>query len=85
MPTAADTKLWNASWVICERYDIVVSPAYDCQLVLVVNEAAVSNAWRSATPRPMCRGLSGSTCLQPQDDVGQRASTPALKSSMPAA
>ncbi len=26
IPTAADTKLWNASWVICEKYDIVDSP-----------------------------------------------------------
>ena len=44
MPAAAEAKLWNASWVICEKYDIVVSPPYDCQFVLVVNEAAVSNA-----------------------------------------
>src|SRR4029077_3702765 len=48
-PTAADMKLWNASWVIWEKYDMVVSPEYDCQLVLVVNEAAVSNACRSGT------------------------------------
>src|SRR5262245_5864592 len=41
IPTAADTKLWNASWVICEKYDIVDSPLYDCQLVLVVNDADV--------------------------------------------
>ncbi len=26
MPAAAEVKLWNASWVICEKYDIVVSP-----------------------------------------------------------
>ena len=51
MPTAADMKLWNASCVICEKYDIVDSPAYDCQFVFVVNDAAVSNAWRSGTAR----------------------------------
>ena len=44
MPTAAETKLWKASCVICEKYDIVDSPPYDCQFVLVVNDAAVSNA-----------------------------------------
>ena len=27
MPTAAEMKLWNASWLICEKYDIVDSPA----------------------------------------------------------
>ena len=43
-PAAAETKLWKASCVIWEKYDIVDSPPYDCQLVLVVNEAAVSNA-----------------------------------------
>ena len=26
MPTAAEAKLWNASWLIWEKYDIVVSP-----------------------------------------------------------
>jgi hypothetical protein len=45
IPTAADAKLWNASWAICEKYDIVVSPEYDCQLVFVANDADVSNAW----------------------------------------
>ena len=58
-PTAADTKLWNASCVICEKYDIVDSPAYDCQFVFVVNEADVSNACRSRT-LARCSGLSGS-------------------------
>ena len=61
MPTAADAKLWNASWVICEKYDIMLSPLYDCQLVLVVNEAEVSKAWRSGTAAKCC-GLSGSRC-----------------------
>ncbi len=61
MPTAAEAKLWNANCVICEKYDIVVSPEYDCQLVLVVNDAAVSNACRSGTAARCC-GLSGSRC-----------------------
>ena len=61
MPTAAETKLWNASCVICEKYDIVDSPEYDCQLVFVVNDAAVSNAWRSGTAGSAC-GFSGSRC-----------------------
>jgi hypothetical protein len=61
MPAAAEMKLWNPSCVICEKYDIVDSPEYDCQFVLVVNEAAVSNACRSTTgPRPA--GLSGRRC-----------------------
>src|SRR6476659_3039187 len=58
MPAAADAKLWNASWLIWEKYDRVDSPAYDCQFVLVVNEAAVSNAWRSTTAGNCC-GLNG--------------------------
>jgi hypothetical protein len=53
--------LWKASWLIWERYDIVVSPEYDCQLVLVVNEAAVSNAWRSVTAGSPA-GLNGNRC-----------------------
>ena len=61
MPTAAEAKLWNASWFIWEKYDIVDSPAYDCQLVFDVKEAAVSNAWRSGTAAKPC-GLSGSRC-----------------------
>jgi hypothetical protein len=51
--------LWKASCVICDRYDIVDSPEYDCQFVFVLNDAAVSNAWRSETGG-MCAGLSGS-------------------------
>ena len=74
-PTAAETKLWNASWVIWEKYDIVDSPAYDCQFVLVVNEAAVSNAWRSTTARKLC-GLSGSSVLQPERRVGEQHGRP---------
>ena len=60
-PTAAEAKLCSASWVIWEKYDMVDSPAYDCQFVLVVKEAAVSNACRSTTPG-RCWGLSGSRC-----------------------
>jgi hypothetical protein len=26
IPAAADAKLWNVSCVICEKYDIIVSP-----------------------------------------------------------
>jgi hypothetical protein len=61
IPTAAETKLWNASWVIWERCDMVVSPEYDCQLVLVVKDAAVSNACRSTTPGNLW-GLRGKRC-----------------------
>jgi len=39
MPTAADAKLWKASCVICEKYDITDSSTYDCQFVFVVNDA----------------------------------------------
>ena len=84
MPTAADAKLWNANCVICERYDIVVSPAYDCQLVFVVNDAAVSNAWRS-THVARCCGLSGRSVLQAQHDVGDEHTPTALKISSAAA
>ena len=56
-------KLWNASWLIWEKYDIVDSPTYDCQLVLVVNEAEVSNACRSATAG-RCWGLNGRRCCR---------------------
>ena len=60
-PAAAEMKLWNASWLIWEKYDIVDSPEYDCQSVLVVNDAAVSKAWRSTTAGK-CWGLNGRTC-----------------------
>ena len=60
MPTAADAKLWKASCVICEKYDITCSPTYDCQFVFVVNDADVSNDCRSVTAAKCC-GLSGST------------------------
>ena len=71
MPVAAEMKLWNASWVICEKYDIVDSPAYDCQFVLVVNEAAVSNACRSGTAAKSLR-VERQQVLQPQHQVGQQ-------------
>src|SRR5260221_14347359 len=44
MPTAADQKLWLASATICEKYDIVFSPAELCQLVLVVKLTEVLKA-----------------------------------------
>ena len=71
MPTAADTKLWNASCVICEKYDIVVSPPYDCQFVFVVNDAAVSNACRSVTAAKSLR-VERQHVLQPQHEVGEQ-------------
>ena len=75
--------MWNASWVICEKYDIVDSPTYDCQLVFVVNDAAVSNAWRSVTAAQALR-IEGEQVLEPQHRVGQQHAH-ALNSSMPAA
>ena len=75
MPTAADAKLWNASCVICEKYDIVVSPLYDCQLVFVVNDAAVSNACRSGTARDALR-VQRQEVLQPQHGVREQHRTP---------
>src|SRR6478736_2270625 len=82
MPTAADAKLWNASWVICEKYDIVVSPLYDCQFVFVVNDAAVSNDWRAVTAGK-CAGLSGSmACRRRTRYVNSIVA--ALNSSIPA-
>src|SRR6476659_908721 len=82
-PTAADAKLWNASWVICEKYDIVASPLYDCQFVFVVNDAEVSNDWRSVTAG-MCAGLRGSTaCSRRARYVSSIVA--ALNSSMPPA
>ena len=59
MPTAADVKLWTASPSICERLLIVTSPAYDCQLVLVVKLTAVSHE-RWCTGPAKLFGLSGS-------------------------
>ena len=40
---------------------MVVSPPYDCQLVLVVKLAAVLNASAGSTG-PSFSGLSGNTC-----------------------
>src|SRR6476646_2164468 len=82
MPTAADAKLWNASWVICEKYDIVDSPLYDCQFVFVVNDAAASNDWRSVTAG-MCAGLSGNTACNRRTRYVNSMET-ALNSSIPA-
>ncbi|CAB4909165.1 unannotated protein [freshwater metagenome] len=58
-PTAAETKFCTASPSGCVRFDSVVSGTYDCQLVLVTNDAAVLNAIAGLTPdRPP---FSGST------------------------
>ena len=60
MPTAAETKFCTARPDIWVRMLIASSPEYDCQLVFVVNETAVFQAW-SACTGPMPR-LSGSHC-----------------------
>ena len=80
MPTAAEMKLWNASWLIWEKYDIIDSPEYDCQFVFVVNEAAVSNACRSGTAGSAC-GFSGRTCWS-RNATYVRTMDAALKSSI---
>ena len=57
IPTAAEMKFWNDMPSICVRWDIVVSPPYDCQFVLVTNEVAVFHACVSSTgPRPCAMG-----------------------------
>ena len=83
IPPAADVKLWKASCVICEKYDIIVSPLYDCQFVFVVNDAAVSNAWRSGTAS-RCAGLRGSTLCSRSAKYVTRSDT-ALNTSTAAA
>src|SRR6185312_10774214 len=80
MPVADEAKLWNVNCVICDRYDIVVSPLYDCQFVLVVNYAAVSNACRSTTAAIPC-GLSGSRCCR-RSTAYVRSMDAALKTSI---
>ena len=64
-PTAADAKFCTARPAICVRCDIVDSPAYDCQLVLVMKLAAVFQA--------MLAGTAGMW-------VGLRPSTPCRRS-----
>ncbi|GAA2307727.1 hypothetical protein GCM10010376_25830 [Streptomyces violaceusniger] len=44
MPTAADTKFCTARPAVCTTWPMACSPAYDCQLVFVTKDAAVSNA-----------------------------------------
>src|SRR5580704_18914639 len=58
MPTAALTKFCTASAPIWDRYDIVVSPEYACQLVLVTNDTAVFHDSAGVTPDRCC-GLNG--------------------------
>jgi len=50
MPVAAEVKLWMVSASIWLRFDSVDSPAYHCQLVLVVKLIAVLNAPSAPTP-----------------------------------
>src|ERR1035437_4295612 len=58
MPTAALRKFCRASVPIWDRYDMVVSPEYDCQFVLVTNDTIVFHD--SAGPTPgRCWGLKG--------------------------
>src|ERR1019366_7894738 len=82
-PIAAEAKLWDVSCVVCEKYDIVVSPLYDCQLVFVVKEAAVSNACRSGTA-PIACGFSGRRCCK-RSTAYVSSMDAALKISMAAA
>jgi hypothetical protein len=58
MPTAALRKFWTASAPIWDRYDMVVSPEYACQFVLVTNDTAVFQAKAGVTPGRCC-GLNG--------------------------
>ena len=77
IPTAADAKFCTASPAIWARCPIVDSPEYDCQFVLVTNEAAVLNAWSAGTPgNPRLSGRFGckrSSAYSPStDDRGER-------------
>ena len=58
MPTDALRKFWRAKVPIWDRYDMVVSPEYDCQLVLVTNETIVFQA-RAGDTSDKCWGCKG--------------------------
>ncbi|MNP65429.1 hypothetical protein D3C76_1610170 [compost metagenome] len=60
-PVAADVNIGNVTASICDRYDRAFSPVYDCQLVLVMKDAAVLNAC-AAGMLLMPSGLSGRNC-----------------------
>ena len=60
IPVAAERKLCRASPNICVKCDIVVSPEYPCQFVLVVNDTAVFQE-ESAETGPRWLGFNGST------------------------
>jgi hypothetical protein len=60
MPTAADTKFCTVRASICVRWLMVLSPPYDCQLVLVTKLTAVFHASAGGTAGS-CAGLSGRT------------------------
>src|SRR5580658_3956033 len=58
MPTAALRKFCTASAPICDRYDMVVSPEYACQFVLVTNDTAVFHD-RAGPTSARCCGSNG--------------------------
>ena len=58
IPTEALRKFWRASVPICDRYDMVDSPEYDCQFVLVTNETIVFHD-RACGRSGKCCGLKG--------------------------
>ena len=58
MPTAAETKFWTVRPTVWTIGVAPISPAYDCQLVLVTNETAVFRA--VVTPMPSEPWLRGS-------------------------
>src|SRR5215471_9988251 len=61
MPVAADRKLWNARPTIWVKCDIVDSPEYPCQFVLVVKDTAVFHE-ESGETAPKRFGFRGSHC-----------------------
>ena len=58
---------------------MVASPEYDCQFVLVTNDAAVLNAWSGATPgKPRLSGRCGwnrCSAYRPRTDTALKASS----------
>ena len=92
MPVAAEKKLCDVRATIWEKYDIVLSPPYDCQFVLVVNDAAVLNAksgvidvaQAGAFFAPKCIGFNGSKACR-RKTMYVMISVTKLKMSMAAA
>ena len=58
-PVAALTTIRNVMTAICEKFDRLLSPAYACQFVFVMNDAAVLNA-RSGLCDARCSASNGS-------------------------